>query len=167
MGLDMYAYKLRADLAPADDKDLFEAVYEALGFELLDNQELKKLTQEEINAYSEAKGKVMPKAKEDGIFDATFAYWRKFNALHAWMQDVWFSRGNDGEFNCIPMRLHPDDLDELQGYVEAKELEPRGGFFFGSTDDLTDEDYAEVEKFIVKARQAIADGYAVYYDSWW
>lgn len=167
MGLDMYAYKLKAEYAPANDQDVFNAVYEAVDFELMDDRELSKLSVEQQKEYWRARDHAMEKAKNLGIFDGSFAYWRKFNALHAWMEDLWLSRGNTGTFNCTPMRLYPDDLDELQDRVDAKELEPRGGFFFGSTEDLDEDDYANVEDFIVKAKQAIADGYAVYYDSWW
>lgn len=167
MGLDMYAYKLKAEYAPAKDKDVFKAVLEAIDFETADEDELSKMTDEQKTAYYQRKREAEQQAKEQGIFDPEFAYWRKFNALHAWMEDLWLSRGNDGTFNCCPMRLHPDDLDELQDRVDSRQLEPRSGFFFGSTDELDDNDYANVQNFITKARQAIADGYAVYYDSWW
>ena len=167
MGLDMYAYKLKAEHAPADDSKMFSSVYEAVEFELLDSPEFGKLSEKDQLAYLEAKDKAMGKAKSEGIFDGSFAYWRKFNALHAWMEDLWISRGNDGDFNCTPLRLNTENLDELQERVDDKSLEPRGGFFFGGTDPVTEDEYSEVADFIVKARQAIADGYAVYYDSWW
>lgn len=34
------------------------------------------------------------------------AYWRKFNALHGWMEDLYRSRdGEDTDFNCAKVRL--------------------------------------------------------------
>ena len=167
MGLDMYAYKLKAEHAPADDCKMREAVCKAVGFELVSDDHFGKMSEKDQLAYIEAKRKAMDKAKAEGIFDGDFAYWRKFNALHGFMEDLWRSRGNSGKFNCTQMRLTADDLDELQERVDDKSLEPRDGFFFGDTDPVTEDEYSKVADFIAKARQAIADGYAVYYDSWW
>lgn len=167
MGLDMYAYKLKAEHAPADDSDMFDAVYKAMDFKLVDHKDFVKMSEKDQLAYLDAKKTAMNQAKTTGIFDGSFAYWRKFNALHGWMEDLWLSRGNDGDFNCTQLRLRPEDLDELQERVDDKSLEPRSGFFFGGTDPVTEDEYSELEDFITKARQAIADGYAVYYDSWW
>lgn len=49
------------------------------------------------------------------------AYWRKFNSLHGWMQDLYFKKGGiDPEFNCNTVRLMPEDLDTLQVDAEQK-----------------------------------------------
>jgi hypothetical protein len=45
-------------------------------------------------------------------------------------------------------------------------LVPIKGFFFGEQ-TLYPEDIESVADFIAKAREALADGKAVYYDSWW
>lgn len=94
-------------------------------------------------------------------------YWRKFNALHGWMEDLYRLKGGTSEsFNCNTVRLDLKDLDRLEMDVGKKKLVPRNGFFFGSQ-EIYPEDIESVAEFVAKARQAIADGKAVYYDSWW
>jgi hypothetical protein len=46
-------------------------------------------------------------------------------------------------------------------------LVPRNGFFFGQTDSIYPEDLESVATFVKVARQCIAEGKAVFYDSWW
>ena len=94
-------------------------------------------------------------------------YWRKFNALHGWMEDLYREKGGTGkDFNCNTVRLNEVDLRRLEQDVFNNELKPRNGFFFGSQ-EIYPEDIESVAVFVAKARQAIADGKAVYYDSWW
>lgn len=96
--------------------------------------------------------------------DTDFAYWRKFNALHGWMEDLWRKKGGQGTFNCTTVRLTPDDILDLELSIDI--MEPRGGFFFGpQTYDQDDKD--SVRAFIAKAREAFAAGDAVFYNSWW
>jgi hypothetical protein len=94
------------------------------------------------------------------------AYWRKFNALHGWMEDLARAKGFTGEFNCVPVLLSPDDIDDLENDVAVRALKPRGGFFFGNQ-EIYPEDVEATKKFIADARAAFADGRDVYYDSWW
>ena len=94
-------------------------------------------------------------------------YWRKFNALHAWMQDLYRAKGGTAEvFNCNTVRLDAKDLDRLEMDTGNNKLVPINGFFFGEQ-TLYPEDIESVATFIAKAREALADGQAVYYDSWW
>lgn len=103
----------------------------------------------------------------DGTTSTELAYWRKFNALHGWMEDLYRTKGGDAEsFNCVTLRLDPTDLDALETVIKDKELVPRAGFFFGSP-DIYPEDIESTQEFITKARAAIADGQVVLYDSWW
>ena len=95
------------------------------------------------------------------------AYWRKFNALHGWMERLYRERGGPKEsFNCAPLRLYLEDLDRLQRDIGENKLEPTQGFFFGSQ-EIYPEDMASAIKFIFEAREVIKQGDAVYYDSWW
>lgn len=96
-----------------------------------------------------------------------FAYWRKFNALHAWMEDLYRAKGGKKTFNCVTLRLTMDDINSLAEAVKNRTLTPRSGFFFGPTDPLTDDDYEEVNQFVLAAREAILDDLVVIYDSWW
>lgn len=95
------------------------------------------------------------------------AYWRKFNALHGWMERLYRERGGPKEsFNCAPLRLYLEDLDKLQRDIGENNLQPTEGFFFGSQ-EIYPEDVADAMKFIFDAREVIKQGDAVYYDSWW
>jgi hypothetical protein len=94
-------------------------------------------------------------------------YWRKFNALHGWMENLYRNKGGKAKpFNCVPVRLHPHDLDALQFDLLDSALPKTIGFFFGNNPPDADS-LAEDLKFIQKARDVIAEGDAVYYDSWW
>lgn len=95
-----------------------------------------------------------------------FFYWRKHHDLHGWMGRLYAERGGEKEFNCVPVRLFEEDLDALELAVKSRMLPETTGFFFGNNppdDDSLEDDL----DFIKKARHHIAEGYAVYYDSWW
>lgn len=95
------------------------------------------------------------------------AYWRKFNHLHGWMEKLYRTKGGTApDFNCAPVRLMPDDLDLLEYALKNNNLEHTPGFFFGGS-EMYPEDVEKTQKFIDDARQAIKDGQAVLYDSWW
>ncbi len=94
-------------------------------------------------------------------------YWRKFNALHGWMEDLYRSKGGtEDDFNCTTVRLDLKDLDRLEMDASNNNLVPRSGFFFGSL-EIYQEDMESVAEFVAKAREAITEGKAVFYDSWW
>lgn len=103
----------------------------------------------------------------DGTQPEEIHYWRKFNALHAWMENLYKSRGGTNEFNCVGIQLFLDDLKVLKEACDNKSLVPTEGFFFGAQDPVTDEEYDDVRAFITKAEMYIHTGYVVYYDSWW
>jgi len=95
------------------------------------------------------------------------SYWRKFNALHGWMEDLYRQKGGSKEsFNCTTVRLDANDLDRLEMDTGNNKLIPVNGFFFG-VQAIYPEDLESVATFVKVARQAIADGKAVFYDSWW
>jgi hypothetical protein len=108
----------------------------------------------------------------DGVTDVALGdnavelfYWRKFNALHGWMEQLYRSKkGLRVDFNCTTVRLTSEDLDRLER--EANTLQPVAGFFFGEQ-AIYPEQLESIADFIAKAREALADGQAVYYDSWW
>ena len=95
------------------------------------------------------------------------SYWRKFNALHGWMEDLYRQkRGSKESFNCTTVRLDLADLDRLEMDTGNNKLIPVNGFFFGAQ-EIYPEDLESVATFVKVARQALADGKAVFYDSWW
>jgi hypothetical protein len=115
------------------------------------------------------------KSDIEGNFEVTedavkeeFQYWRKHNALHSWMENLYRAKGGDAEsFNCIPLRLTKEDLLELIEDAKAHKLECASGFFWGGPYDYNEEIANEDIEFAHKALAKIDQGFAVYYDSWW
>ena len=93
------------------------------------------------------------------------AYWRKHPNLQGFMQELYYEKGGEGEFNCVDVELTLEDLDSLEETLDNEALPETEGFFFGSD---SSEYYAEADReFIVAARAAIKQGYTVTYSSWW
>ena len=93
------------------------------------------------------------------------AYWRKHPNLQGWMENLWRMKGNTGEFNCVDVELNAANLDQLEYDVRFNQLPETQGFFFGFNSDHT---YRSAdEEFIREARQYLADGYKIVYNSWW
>ena len=93
------------------------------------------------------------------------AYWRKHPNLQGWMQDLYYEKGGEEEFNCVDLELTLEDLDALEESLDEEALPETAGFFFGN--DSSDY-YAEADReFIREARAAIKKGYTVVYSSWW
>jgi hypothetical protein len=93
------------------------------------------------------------------------AYWRKHPNLQGFMQELYYEKGGEGEFNCVDVELTLEDLDSLEATLDNEALPETAGFFFGSD---SSEYYAEADReFIVAARAAIKQGYTVVYSSWW
>jgi hypothetical protein len=102
--------------------------------------------------------------------------WRKHPNLQGWMEDKWHEKGcpnkpddpnslGMSDFNCVPLELTAQDLTELEAAITNSELPETCGFFFG---DDSDDYYREQDlDFIKKAREALAAGLPVFYDSWW
>jgi hypothetical protein len=81
------------------------------------------------------------------------------------VENLWRSKGGEGEFNCVAVELTADDLVALRESVEESELPVTQGFFFGSGND---EYYKEVDlTFIDEALDLIDAGYTIQYNSWW
>lgn len=104
------------------------------------------------------------------------AYWRKHPNLQGWMENLWQSKGRPGlpddyessmmgDFNCVPVSLNHDDLDDLEDAVRGSGLPDTVGFFFGNNSD----DYYKSKdlEFIQKARESLDAGLSVEYNSWW
>jgi hypothetical protein len=129
MGLDMYAWRVKAEDAIGD-------------FEIARNEENSAKVEE-------------------------LAYWRKHHDLHGWMERLYRLKGGTKEsFNCVPVQLSMVDLNALENDVLNNLLPETQGFFFGTNPP---DDYSKNQdmEFIAKAKVAISEGDAVYYDSWW
>ena len=93
------------------------------------------------------------------------AYWRKHPNLQGWMQDLWYTKGGEGDFNCVDLELEAEDLDLLEESLDEEALPETTGFFFGTDSSIH---YAEQDReFIREARAAIKQGYTIVYSSWW
>jgi hypothetical protein len=170
MGLDMYAYKVRADLVGEQqvDIDVTAVALKAVGFEGISEGQYIALSEGDKRAYVKRRDDAYNKAQQDGLVDRNFAYWRKFNHLHGWMEALYRSKGGtSANFNCDTVRLMPDDLDRLESMATLKAMPPTAGFFFGGMEPFSDDDKQEVIDFVQKARQAISESYAPVYSSWW
>lgn len=91
-------------------------------------------------------------------------YWRKVPNLQGWMENLYRKKGGEEVFNCEYVRLDMGDLKQLKRDVINGELPETEGFFFGRH---YEEDMPSVLKFIEIAKDAIENGDAVYYSSWW
>ena len=81
------------------------------------------------------------------------------------MEELWYEKGGEGEFNCVDLELTLENLDALEATLDEEELPETAGFFFGGN---ADDHYAEADReFIVQARAALKQGYKVFYSSWW
>jgi len=168
MGLDMYAYRLKQEAAPSEqvDVDVAGSALKYLGVQIPELTDEQQQDSEAVTAYRDRIRQGLERVKNEGVYDPEFDYWRKFNHLHGWMERLYRKKGGANDsFNCNTVRLMPEDLTQLEN--EASGLEATEGFFFGSTAPIDAQDVAEVFTFTAKARAAIAEGYAVYYDSWW
>ena len=93
------------------------------------------------------------------------ATWRKHPNLQGWMQELYYEKGGEGEFNCVDVELTLGDLEALEQSLDESALPETVGFFFGQN---SDDHYAEQDReFIREARAAIKQGYTVVYNSWW
>lgn len=102
---------------------------------------------------------------EQNLDSEEFFYWRKHPNLHGWMEQLYYDKGGERDsFNCVPVELDMQDLENLKEAIENDELPQTGGFFFGTTDGTERERDLE---FVETAMKAINEGYKVYYTSWW
>lgn len=93
------------------------------------------------------------------------AYWRKHPNLHGWMEQLWRSKGNEGDFNGDELELTWEDIDMLENDIKEGALPGTSGFFFG---DPADDYYREDDlKFIKEARSQLFLGLKVFYNSSW
>ena len=136
MGLDMYAYVA----ARAGQQD-----------EYYEGSEFDKESGEYVNS------KVTKPIE--------IAYWRKHPNLHGWMEQLYRSKGGEGQFNGDELELFREDIDSLEQAVLDGNLPATSGFFFG---DGADDYYREQDlKFVREARAQLFLGLKVFYNSSW
>jgi hypothetical protein len=171
MGLDMYAFTIKKELLNDDqvtDVPVGKLSRRAVGFLDLTDADLEKMPEANRKVYWDQRSEADLRAKNEGFFDGDFAYWRKFNHLHGWMEQLYRAKGGtDEQFNCNNVRINAEDFDRLESMATMKALAPTRGFFFGGNEPFSNEDRDEVLEFIKRSREAMANGMVVFYDSWW
>jgi len=95
--------------------------------------------------------------------------WRKHANLQGYMEDIYFYKAEKAGvetdvFNCQPIRLDAQDLEDLRSYIVEEGLPFATGFFWGET---LPEDELQTLDFVEQALSYITQGYEIYYDSWW
>lgn len=169
----MHAHIIKKELIGDEEQTdikLNSRAVKAAGFtgDVLTYEEEYNLPDKQRKIYQDKYNTYWNKAKEQKIIYKYFAYWHKFNHLHGWMEKLYYSKGGKADsFNCVTVRLTEKDLDVLQKQAEAMSLKPTEGFFFGTYEEFSEDDQYAVLEFVNKAREAISNGYAVFYDSWW
>lgn len=170
MGLDMYAYKIKADLVGDQQVDvpLIDLAEKAVGYVHPTEERMQQVTDKELHQIFEEQSKVREAIKEEGILDQDFWYWRKFRHLHGWMKRLYESKGGtDEDFNCSNVRLTLEDLNQLKKDIQENKLVPEKGFFFGS-DELFPGDVKRTLEFIQESCDVLKEGkHAIFYTSWW
>ena len=141
-------------------------------------EELVKIDSiEKLNAESPEAQELLPLREYkflNGVFSVFHegAYWRKANAIHAWFVD----NVQAGVDDCNHYELTREHLEKLKNIctqaIETKDtqkLEPRGGFFFGST-AIDDWYWADVKSTIEQIDKLLAMDWSVrrffYHSSW-
>ena len=116
-----------------------------------------------LDAYAHA----VEQGKKLNLEEPEFMYWRKNNALHGWMADLYDEKGGDDvEFNCTLMQLHAEDLEQLRDDIKAGRLKPTEGFFFGPQEYSAEQKEEDLE-FVETALGLISDGFDIYYYAWY
>ena len=83
------------------------------------------------------------------------------------MEELYREKGGESDtFNCTPVVLTTEDLDNLEAAIKGGELPNTNGFFFGESEG-DEEEINEDLRFVTEARNSIAEGYTVWYDSSW
>lgn len=173
MGLDMYAYAIKKELIgnAQTDVNVHHVAFNAIGYT---QENTDGLCEPERTAVYQRRNAALKAVKDSGIFNEDFYYWRKFNNLHGWMHRLYDAKGGKShDFNCDTLVLTSEDFDKLEADLLRQTTKneslfpPESGFFFGNETELDTDDVDSIMDFIKKSRAAIADGFAIVYDSWW
>lgn len=97
------------------------------------------------------------------------AYWRKHNRLHGDMARIWLADNpekNANDFNCIPLELSKQDIDNIIAALVHETMPPTQGFFFGF-DSYDPEQYKKDIALFQKCLGLQEQGWKIIYNSWW
>lgn len=93
-------------------------------------------------------------------------YYRKFNALHGLLNDLYLSRGGT-DLNGRLFNLRLCDINLIKERCSNKSLKPQEGFFWGRQDPVTDEEYSELLHLVEEMESLIEEGWIIGYCGDW
>ena len=93
-------------------------------------------------------------------------YYRKFNALHGLLNDLYLNRGGV-DMNCALVNVSLYDINLIREHCLNKSLKPQDGFFWGRQDPVTDEEYSELLELVEEMETLIGEGWIIGYRGDW
>lgn len=94
------------------------------------------------------------------------AYYRKFNALHGLLNDLYLCRGGS-DMNCVLVNVSLEDVNLIKEHCLNKTLKPQEGFFWGSQQPVSDGEYEELYDLTILMEDLISDGWIIGYCGDW
>jgi hypothetical protein len=152
MGLDMYL-SARRYLWSDDDKVLSKKISDMIDVDVDEDRGINGST-----------------LRVKGI-EIDAMYWRKANAVHGWfVENVQEDEDDCGEYHVERSQLE-DLIRECEQALtsrDSKNLQPKSGFFFGST-DINEGYWSDLEDTVVGLKRALtlSNDYSFYYSSSW
>ena len=93
-------------------------------------------------------------------------YYRKFNALHGLLNDLYLNRGGV-DMNCALVNVGLYDINLIREHCLSKTLKPQEGFFWGRQGTVTDEEYSELLELVEEMESLIGEGWTIGYCGDW
>ena len=93
-------------------------------------------------------------------------YYRKFNALHGLLNDLYLKRGG-GDMNCVLVNISLSDIKLIRENCLNKTLKPQVGFFWGNQEPVSDEEYEDLYTLTVEMEELNSEGWYVAYCGDW
>lgn len=93
-------------------------------------------------------------------------YYRKFNALHGLLNDLYLKRGGN-DLNGLLINVSLFDINFIKEHCLNKTLKPQEGFFWGRQDPVTDEQYAELLELVDEMKTLVSEGWIIGYCGDW
>lgn len=100
------------------------------------------------------------------------AYWRKHSDLNGYMEDLYYERGGKGEFNCVPLYLSKEDIENIirdhKRHLDPEDeftIDEARGFFWGETcNEQWENSLKDFERILDETDW---DNSTIYYSCWW
>lgn len=93
-------------------------------------------------------------------------YYRKFNALHGLLNELYLNRGGS-DMNCVLFNIGLFEVNYIRKHCLEKTLKPVEGFFWGRQDEVTNEQYSELLDLCFLMEKLIGEGWYIAYCGDW